>query len=46
MDIHQKIDSFEGNVTIQGVGDVPITSSKDATAKVAVRIVKPLFWAG
>jgi general secretion pathway protein D len=37
MDIHQKIDSFKGNVTIQGVGDVPITSSKDATAKVAVR---------
>ena len=37
MDIHTKIDSFEGNVTIQNVGDVPITSSKDATAKVAVR---------
>ncbi|HZR20338.1 MAG TPA: secretin N-terminal domain-containing protein [Verrucomicrobiae bacterium] len=37
MDIHQKIDSFKGNVTIQGVGDVPVTSSKDATAKVAVR---------
>jgi general secretion pathway protein D len=37
MDIHQKIDSFEGNVTIQNVGDVPVTSSKDATAKVAVR---------
>jgi general secretion pathway protein D len=37
MDIHQKIDSFTGNVTIQGVGDVPVTSSKDATAKVAVR---------
>ncbi|HWH71172.1 MAG TPA: type II and III secretion system protein, partial [Candidatus Sulfotelmatobacter sp.] len=37
MDIHQKIDSFKGNVTIQNVGDVPITSSKDASAKVAVR---------
>lgn len=37
MDIHQKIDSFQGNVTIQGVGDVPITSEKDATSKVAVR---------
>jgi general secretion pathway protein D len=37
MDIHQKIDSFEGNVTIQGVGDVPVTSSKEASAKVAVR---------
>jgi len=37
MDIHQKIDSFEGNVTIQNVGDVPITSEKDASAKVAVR---------
>jgi general secretion pathway protein D len=37
MDIHQKIDSFVGNVTIQNVGDVPITSEKDASAKVAVR---------
>jgi general secretion pathway protein D len=37
MDIHQKIDSFEGNVTIQGVGDVPVTSEKEAQAKVAVR---------
>ena len=37
MDIHQKIDSFEGNVTIQGVGDVPVTSSKEAQASVAVR---------
>ena len=37
MDIHTKIDSFEGNVTIQNVGDVPITSSKEAQAKVSVR---------
>ncbi|HSU56258.1 MAG TPA: secretin N-terminal domain-containing protein [Candidatus Dormibacteraeota bacterium] len=37
MDIHNKIDSFENNVTIQGVGDVPVTSSKEAQAKVAVR---------
>ncbi len=37
MDIHQRIDSFTGNVTIQGVGDVPVTSEKEATAKVAVR---------
>jgi general secretion pathway protein D len=37
MDIHQKIDSFEGNVSITGVGDVPITSSKEAQAKVSVR---------
>jgi len=37
MDIHQKIDSFEGNVTITGVGDVPVTSSKEAQAKVSVR---------
>ena len=37
MDIHQKIDSFEGNVTITGVGDVPVTSEKEAQAKVAVR---------
>ena len=37
MDIHQKIDSFEGNVTIQNVGDVPVTSSKEAQAKVSVR---------
>jgi len=37
MDIQTEIDSFKGNVTIQGVGDVPITSSKNANAKVAVR---------
>ena len=37
MDIHQKIDSFMGNVTIANVGDVPVTSSKEATAKVSVR---------
>jgi general secretion pathway protein D len=37
MDIMTQIDSFQGNVTITGVGDVPITSSKNATAKVAVR---------
>jgi general secretion pathway protein D len=32
-----EIDSFTGNVTIAGVGDVPVTSSKNASAKVAVR---------
>jgi len=37
LDIHQKIDAFEGNVTIENVGDVPITSSKEAQAKVSVR---------
>jgi general secretion pathway protein D len=37
MELHTKIDSFEGNVTIQNVGDVPVTSSKEATAKVSVR---------
>jgi general secretion pathway protein D len=37
LDIHNKIDSFEGNVTIQNVGDVPVTSSKEASAKVSVR---------
>ena len=37
MDIHQKIDSFIGNVTIANVGDVPVTSSKEAQAKVSVR---------
>jgi general secretion pathway protein D len=37
MDIHQKIDNFAGNVTIQSIGDVPIVSSKEASAKVAVR---------
>jgi general secretion pathway protein D len=37
MDIHTKIDSFEGNVTIQNVGDVPITSEKDASSKISVR---------
>lgn len=37
MDISTDIESFENNVTIQGVGDVPITSQKQASAKVAVR---------
>ena len=37
MEIQQQIDSFEGNVTIQNVGDVPVTSSKQASAKVSVR---------
>jgi general secretion pathway protein D len=37
MDIQQEIDSFEGNVTIQNVGDVPITATKTASAKVSVR---------
>jgi general secretion pathway protein D len=37
MDIHTKIDSFDGNVTIENVGDVPITSDKEAQAKVSVR---------
>jgi general secretion pathway protein D len=37
MDIHTKIDAFEGNVTIQNVGDVPVTSDKEAQAKVSVR---------
>ena len=37
LDIHQKIDAFAGNVTIQNVGEVPKTSSKEAQAKVSVR---------
>jgi|GEM_PF-138621 len=37
MEINQQIDSFQGNVTIQNVGDVPITSSKIASTKVSVR---------
>jgi general secretion pathway protein D len=37
MDIQQEIDSFEGNVTIQNVGDVPVTANKSASAKVSVR---------
>ena len=37
MDIHQKIDRFDGNVTIPNVGDVPVTSSTEAQAKVVVR---------
>jgi general secretion pathway protein D len=37
MDIHQKIESANGSVNIANVGDVPVTSQKDAVAKVAVR---------
>ncbi len=37
MDIRQKVESYDGDVSIQNVGDVPITSQKEANAKVAVR---------
>ena len=37
MEIYQRIDSFAGNVTIQNVGDVPVTTEKVASAKVSVR---------
>ena len=37
MDIHQTIESANGSVNIANVGDVPITSRKEAQAKVSVR---------
>jgi len=37
MDIHQTIESYDGDVDIANVGKVPITSRKEAQAKVAVR---------
>ena len=37
MDISMQIDGLAGSVTIANVGDVPITSSKTASAKVSVR---------
>jgi general secretion pathway protein D len=37
MDIHQTIESANGSVNIVNVGDVPITSRKEASAKVSVR---------
>jgi type II secretory pathway component GspD/PulD (secretin) len=37
MDIHTKIDGLDGSVNIENVGDVPITSSKEAASKVSVR---------
>jgi type II secretory pathway component GspD/PulD (secretin) len=37
MDIHQTIESANGTVNIVNVGDVPITSRKEAAAKVSVR---------
>ncbi len=37
MDIHQKVESANGSVKIDNIGDVPITSQKDAVATVAVR---------
>jgi general secretion pathway protein D len=37
MDIHQTIESYNGDVDIANVGKVPITSRKEAAAKVAVR---------
>jgi general secretion pathway protein D len=37
MDIHQKIDRLDGTVMIENVGEVPVTSSTEAQAKVVVR---------
>jgi general secretion pathway protein D len=37
MDIHQTIESANGSVNIVNVGDVPITSRKEASAKVSVK---------
>ena len=37
MDIRQKVESYDGDVLIANVGNVPITSQKEANAKVAVR---------
>jgi general secretion pathway protein D len=37
MDISMQIDGLAGSVTIENVGDVPITTSKQASAKVSVR---------
>jgi general secretion pathway protein D len=37
MEIRQKVESYDGDVSIQNVGDVPITSQKEANAYVAVR---------
>ena len=37
MDIRQKVESYDGDVDIANVGKVPITSQKEANAKVAVR---------
>ena len=37
LDIHVRIDSVAGTVNIANVGDVPITSSKEAFSNVAVR---------
>jgi len=37
MDVHQTIENYAGFTDITGVGQVPITTRKEATAKVAVR---------
>jgi general secretion pathway protein D len=37
MDIHQTIENYAGFTDITGVGQVPITTRKEASAKVAVR---------
>lgn len=37
MEIHQKIESANGSVNLPNVGEVPITSQKEASAKVSVR---------
>ncbi len=46
MDIHQTIESVNGSVTIQNVGDVPVTSRKEAQAKVAVKDKQTIMLGG
>lgn len=46
MDLRLRIDQFDGNVTIQNVGEVPVASSREAQAQVAVRDRKTLLLGG
>ena len=46
LEIQQQISSFGGNVTIIGVGEVPITTERDASAKVSVRTGETIVLGG
>jgi type II secretory pathway component GspD/PulD (secretin) len=46
MNLQLRIDRFEGNVTIQNVGSVPVTSTYEAQAQVAVRDRETLLLGG
>lgn len=46
LEIQQSTTSFGGNVTIEGVGEVPITLNRDASSKISVRSAETIVLGG